>query len=110
MLHPHPLVGDTSSIVNAGRTFSLVWNLENLPSSQTQGGPARRNGVSVQVGISDGGFRSAWRYPAQRALGLQQGSKFTWKAIQVKAEVLVLASGNNQCVVSTLAWKMEGIE
>lgn len=57
---------------------------------------ARRNGVSGQVGISNGGFKYTWTYPGDRALGLRQDSKFIWGTIKVKAEILALANGNNQ--------------
>lgn len=65
-----------------------------------QGGPARRNGVSRQVGISEGGFRFTWRHPSSSVL--QLNSKFKGESIKVKAGVLALANGNNQQILMLL--------
>lgn len=48
------------------------------------------------MGISNGGFKYIWTYPGDRALGLRQDSKFIRGTIKVRAEILVLANGNNQ--------------
>ena len=63
-----------------------------------QGGPARRNGVSRQVGISEGGFRFAWRHPSLSVLQLD--SKFKGETIKgILAGILALANGNNQQIL-----------